>query len=93
MKVGDKVYCTQTKYNLSSKQVFKKGKYYVISHIEKDNVSIKSEEIDKYGFNNHKFILSNHESLNHHIFYEFDNFFMNKQKERKLKLEKLKNVR
>ncbi len=84
MKVGDKVYCTCTRYDLDSKdhtndKILTEGKYYTISEIEDNFIRITSD-LD-YVFNYRK--------LHSDLFYSFDDFFMTEKEHRKVKLKKI----
>ena len=78
MKVGDKVYCINTRLNPDKgNSILTKGKYYIITEIEDNTIRVTSD----IG------LFFNYRKKHSDMFFSFDDFFMNEKEVRKLKLK------
>lgn len=97
MNIGDKVYCIKDRlYNtITNEVVLEKGKYYTVTNIIKDVISITSDVkewnssgnmvIFEYEFKKITKIYKNR------IYYNFYEYFLSPTELRKLKLQKIAN--
>lgn len=84
MKVGDKIYCKESRINLYNdnylyENIVTKGKWYIITEIDNEHIRISS---DAGLFFKYRLIFNE-------LYYSFDDFFMTIKELRKLKLKKI----